>query len=391
VDQAILVSPRLTVLQVLPALESGGVERGTLEVAAHLVRQGHRSLVMSAGGRLVPQLEREGSEHLAWPIGRKSLATLGLVRRLRRLLEAERVDVLHVRSRLPAWICLLAWRGMAADRRPRLVTTVHGYYSVGPYSGVMTRGEAVIAVSASVAEYLHSHYRNWNPATLRVIPRGIEPSHHHPDWRPSPAWQAAWQTTWPNLTGKRLLVLPGRITRLKGHHDFIDLLAALKGSHPDIHGLVVGEADARHGPYLAELQAAAQAKGVAGHLTFTGHRSDLREIFSISDLVVSLSRQPEAFGRTVLEALAQGVPVVGYAHGGVAELLTAMFPAGRVTPGDAQGLRDTCRRVLAGADRPGPLPGDFELGRMLDDTLDTYLDLAAAPRNGSRLGGRPAC
>ena len=134
----------LTVLQVLPSLEGGGVERGTLEVAAELVRRGHRSLVISSGGRLVAALEQEGSRHFSWPLGRKSLITLGYILPLRRFMAEQRVDIVHVRSRMPAWVVWLAWRGMDPASRPRLVTTVHGLYSVSRYSAVMTWGERVI-------------------------------------------------------------------------------------------------------------------------------------------------------------------------------------------------------------------------------------------------------
>ena len=142
---------RLTVLQMLPALESGGVERGTLEVARALVQQGHRSLVISTGGRMVPQLEAEGSEHLEWAVSKRSwLLPLRHVWKLRDLLRRERVDILHVRSRHPAWLAWTAWRGMSADNRPRFLTTAHGLYSVNWYSSVMARGERVIAISRTV-------------------------------------------------------------------------------------------------------------------------------------------------------------------------------------------------------------------------------------------------
>lgn len=380
-----MVSQRLTVLQVLPALEGGGVERGTLEVAAHLTRHGHRSLVMSAGGRMVAQLEQEGSKHFTWPIGRKSLRTLGVIGPLRRFLEEQQVDILHVRSRLPAWICYLAWRGMPPDRRPRLVTTVHGYYSVNFYSAVMTRGETVIAVSASIADYLRENYPSWDRSPLRVIPRGIDPAVYRPDYRPSAGWMHDWQTAWPQFVGKRLLVLPGRITRLKGHHDFIELLAELKALVPDLHGIIVGEAEPRHRPYLAELKTAAKEKGLENDLTFTGHRGDLREIFSVSTLVLTLSTQPEAFGRTVLEALALGIPVAGYAQGGVGELLSMIFPTGKVAPGDRRGLAKTCLSILDAPSRPAALPKQLELKHMLDDTLNAYQWLVAAHEKGCPL------
>ena len=172
-DQADMVFRSIVVLQVLPALESGGVERGTLEVGRYLVEHGHRSLVMSAGGRLVEQLAAAGSRHFCWPIGEKSLRTLGLVPRLRRFLVEQKVDILHVRSRLPAWIGYLAWRGMNPATRPHLVSTFHGFYSVNSYSAVMTKAEHVIAVSDCIADHVVETYRPLAPVT--TIHRGIDP------------------------------------------------------------------------------------------------------------------------------------------------------------------------------------------------------------------------
>jgi glycosyltransferase involved in cell wall biosynthesis len=191
-----------------------------------------------------------------------------------------------------------------------------------------------------------------------------------------------WQAQYPQLANRRLLVLAGRITRLKGQPDFIRLIGALRQEFPDIHGLIVGEADARHQPYLAELKAAVEAQGLAEHITFTGHRADLREIFGVSALVLSLSTQPEAFGRTVLEALALGVPVVAHATGGVEEQLAAMFPAGMVRPGDQPGLLAACTGVLRDGLRPAALPGKFILDHMLESTLATYEEMAAARMEG---------
>jgi len=166
----------LTVVQLLPALESGGVERSTLEIAEALVGAGHRALVVSAGGRLVARLQALGAEHVELDIGRKSLSTLGHVRTLRALLVREQVDVVHARSRLPAWIVVLALRDIPIGRRPRLVTTVHGLNSPSRYSAVMTRGERVICVSQTVHDYVLRHYPQTDPGVLRVIPRGIDPA-----------------------------------------------------------------------------------------------------------------------------------------------------------------------------------------------------------------------
>jgi len=130
----------LTVVQVLPALEGGGVERGTLEVARELVRRGHCSIVISAGGRMVDELLRDGSEHISWPIGVKSLFTLRFVPKLRRLFGERHVIFCMPDRVLPAWVAYLAWRGMDPATRPHFVTTVHGMYSVNRYSAIMTRG-----------------------------------------------------------------------------------------------------------------------------------------------------------------------------------------------------------------------------------------------------------
>ena len=154
---------KLTVIQTLPALDAGGVERGTLEIARALVAAGHRSIVISNGGRLVKQLEAEGSEHITLPVHKKSLASLWQVTPFRQLLTDIQPDILHARSRVPAWIAWLAWRKLPANtlfqhHRPHFVTTVHGLYSVSPYSAIMTKGERVIAVSNTVQEYILKNY-----------------------------------------------------------------------------------------------------------------------------------------------------------------------------------------------------------------------------------------
>ncbi|MFC4486644.1 glycosyltransferase family 4 protein [Tepidiphilus baoligensis] len=373
------MSRRLTVVQMLPALQAGGVERGTLEIAQALVEAGHRSIVISGGGRLVEPLVRGGSEHFTWDVGRKSPWTLlRYVRRLRALLCAEHVDILHLRSRMPAWVGYLAWRGMRPEERPRLVTTVHGFYRVGRYSAVMTRGEAVIAVSNSIRDYLLQHYPDVPPERIHVIPRGIDPAHYPRGYQPSAEWFAHWYEQFPQTQGKRWLTLPARLTRLKGHETFLELIATLRERFPDIHGLIVGGEDARRTAYAAALRHQVQVLGLAQHVTFTGHRSDLREILAASAIVYSLSRQPESFGRTTLETLALGRPVIGYAHGGIGEQLSSLFPIGAVPPGNFAALVTTSERMLAEPfPAPADLPAEYTLSAMCQGTLAVYHRLAA--------------
>ena len=371
----------LKVLQLLPALDSGGVERGTLEIARALVATGHESVVLSKGGRLVEALQREGSRHITLELGRKSPLTFLHARRLRRLFEAERFDIVHARSRMPAWVAWLAWRGMPLATRPRFVTTVHGMHSVSRYSAIMCAGERVIAVSDTVRDHIRSHYptTRWPHLAddrITVIPRGIDPAEFPHDYPASTEWLARFHAEFPQLGQRKVLTLPGRLTRLKGHHDFITLVGKLVAEGLDVVGLIVGGEDPKRPGYAREIRARVLAAGLTERIVFTGHRSDMREIYAISDCVLSLSSTPESFGRTVLEPLAMGRPVVGYAHGGVAEILAELFPHGAVAKGDIGATTLRAEAVLKGK-TPAVLPNTrFLLERMQRSTLSLYEALA---------------
>ena len=367
---------RLTVVQLLPALESGGVERSTLEIADALVRAGHRAIVVSAGGRLEPALQATGAEHIALDIGRKSLLTLRHAGALRRLFAEVRADIVHARSRLPAWLGLRAVRGTPAASRPRFVTTMHGLNSPGRYSAVMTYGERVICVSDTVRDYLLQHYPRTDPAKLVVIPRGIDPAQFpravQPD-RDARAWAA---TQHPALTGDGpLLLLPGRGTRLKGHHDAIALLRRVRSGGSDARLWMPGAREAGREQYVLDLEADAARAGCAGALAITPPTPDIARAYAASDVVLQLSRKPEAFGRTVIESLSVGRPVVGWAHGGVGELLAELQPCGAVQAFDEDRLFDAVTSMLAHPPPPLATMHAYTLRAMQDATLALYHDL----------------
>ena len=182
----------MKVLQILPELNSGGVERGTLELASYLVEMGHEALVVSNGGRLVESLEKSGARHIAMPVHRKSLSSLFQVRSFRKLLEKEKPDILHIRSRAPGWIAYLAWRGMNKATRPHLVSTVHGFYSVNRYSAVMTKGERIIAVSESIRKYILDNYPDVKEDKIAVIHRGLDPAAYPKGYSPPAEWLEHW-------------------------------------------------------------------------------------------------------------------------------------------------------------------------------------------------------
>ncbi|MGH8190857.1 MAG: glycosyltransferase [Rhodanobacteraceae bacterium] len=367
----------LAVVQLLPALENGGAERSTLEVARALVAAGHRSVVISAGGRLVRQLEAEGSEHITLDIGSKSLRSLTRIGTLRRILARIDPDIVHARSRVPAWMAWLALRGMRP--RPGFVTTVHGLNSPGAWSRIMTRGDRVIAVSQTVRDYVLGHYPRVDAAKLTVIPRGIDPDAFPYGYRPEPAWRTAFFAEYPQLAGAPLLTLPGRGTRLKGHADAIALIAGLRERGIDARLLLLGIVERGREAYLHEMQALASARGVADIVVFSPPRSDVRDVFAVSDLVLQLSNKPESFGRTVIEALSLCRPVLGYAHGGVGELLAELYPAGRVPVGDIVKLTDRAAELIGRAPPIPPLQR-YRLADMQSAVLAIYAELVSARR-----------
>ncbi len=362
---------RLTVVQTLPALEAGGVERGTVEVAAALVRAGHRSIVISAGGRLLAPLLEAGSEHINIPIGKKSPLTARHIFSLRKLLLEQQVDVLHARSRLPAWIARLAWQSLPPATRPRFITSVHGPYSVNAYSRIMLVGEAVIAISQFIRRYIVANYPACDPGKIVVIPRGVSAAEFPHGHQPVPAWLIRWQQAHPDLKGKFILTLPARLTRWKGQEDFIDIVGRLKAAAVPVHGLMAGRAAPGKAAFSEALKRRVQAAGLGKSIRFLGQRDDLREVMAVSNVVVSLAREPEAFGRTALEALSLGIPVVAYDHGGASEVLQQIFPAGLVPPLDTAAAAERIRAFYAAP--PTVAPQDvFTLERMLSRTLAVY-------------------
>jgi glycosyltransferase involved in cell wall biosynthesis len=370
----------MKIFQILPELNSGGVELCVIELSNYLASQGHEAVIISNGGRMVESLAAMNVRHIAMPVHRKSLASLLQVRRMRKLLEEEKPDIVHIHSRVPGWITYLAWRNIDPQTRPRLVSTVHGFYSVSPYSAVMTKGERIVAVSEGISDYIFKNYPKADPAKTEVIYGGIDPAEYSPNFSPTSEWLDQWHEDQKQLRGKIVLLLPGRITRLKGHGDFFRLLAALKNQGRPVHGLIAGDAHPKKQDYLAELKTLLAEMGLVNDVTFLGHRGDVREIMAVSDVVCALSQQPESFGRTVLEAMAIGKPVLGYDCGGVGELLSAVFPEGKVPLGDAARLLEKAVLILDENPQPHVPQGAFTLEAMCNATLALYEDLVKSPR-----------
>lgn len=364
----------MKVMQLLPELNSGGVERGTLEIARALVAAGHESLVVSNGGRLVAQLEAEGTQHLALAIHKKALSSLWQIRPLRQLIEQHQPDIVHVRSRVPAWLTHFALKGIPTHKRPHLISTVHGFYSINRYSQIMTQAEKVIAVSDSVVKYITDHYKNCPPQDIVRIYRGIDPTAFPHGYQPSAQWINQTFQDFPQLENKFLICLPGRITRLKGHETLIRVLSTLKNQYPHLHAVVVGGADPKKAAYLQELEDNVKAAGLTQDMTFVGHRSDIREWLAFSDVVLSLSNQAETFGRTVLEALSVGTPVIGWNRGGVAEILSELYPQGLIEVDDEATLLQRIQQHIETQQDVAEVQ-KFSLADMCNETLALYAEV----------------
>ncbi|HEY8567775.1 glycosyltransferase family 4 protein [Microbulbifer sp.] len=366
----------MRVIQLLPALNSGGVERGTLDLARALVRAGHESIVISNGGRLVQQLEMEGSRHIALPVHRKSLASLLQVRALRRLIRELQPDILHVRSRVPAWLTYLAWKKLDPRTRPRLVSTAHGLYSINRYSAIMAKTEQVIAISDCVKDYLLTNYRADLRAEPVVIYRGVDTAEFSPQTPTPTDWLESTLGEFPELRERRWLLLPGRLSRWKGQEDFIHLMAELSQQYSDVQGVILGGAEKNKEHFAEELRAQAASLGIADRITFTGHRGDIREWYRHAALVYNLSKKPEPFGRTVIEAAAMGTPIIGYDIGGPAESLRACFPQGLVENGNDKQLLERTQDLLAHP-QPSHLDPEFTLDTLAQKTMALYRRLLA--------------
>ena len=331
------------VLQVIPSLASGGAERGTVEMAAALVDAGWTAYVASSGGPMERQLVRAGAQHIKLPLASKNPV---VIRRnagaLKRIIRRHRIDIVHARSRAPAWSALWAAR---ATRR-RFVTTFHNAYDTDLplkrwYNSVMARGDRVIAISQFVGEHAASTY-GIGPDRLRVIPRGVDLAAFDPH-RVRGDRVAALARQWRVPDDVKIVMLPGRLTRWKGGLDFIEAVARL--GRRDLCCLLVG-AEQRPG-FRRELEAVIGRLGLVGMFRIVDHCADMPAAYMLSDVVVSASNEPEGFGRVIIEAQAMGRPVVATDHGGARETILPGVTGWLAAPGDPAALADAIGEALA--------------------------------------------
>jgi glycosyltransferase involved in cell wall biosynthesis len=370
------------ILQVLPRLESGGVERGTIEITEAIARAGMRPLVASAGGAMVPQVARAGGEHMMMTLERKNpLVIRANAWRLYRLIKAHHVSIIHARSRAPGWAAYYAakWAGIP------FVTTFHGIYGTESklkktYNSVMVKGARVIAVSEFVRHHIEQTY-DVDPARIRTIPRGVD-FNQFDAARVMPARIQELTRQWRLYDQfSPLIFCPGRISRIKGQHVLIEALSTL-GDTPFLC-IIAGNA-VGHEDYRDELIALIQARGLDGRVRLMPPTQCMAEAYTLSQLVVVPSIQAESFGRVAIEAQAMGRLIIATDHGGARETILPNQTGYLVPPNDPAMLAEAIRFALGRDPRSVTAMAEdarthvrthFTSERMQAATIDVYREL----------------
>ncbi|WP_176085497.1 glycosyltransferase family 4 protein [Martelella sp. HB161492] len=331
------------IMQILPALGDGGVERGTVEMAAFLSQRGIGNVVVSAGGRLVEAVEQAGARHIPLGVGAKSpLAIWQNARKLAALIDKDEIDIVHARSRAPAWAGY--WATRMARRKVGFLTTFHGVYGHSGrlkriYNGVMLKGPLVVANSAFIRDHIISVY-GYPADQIIVAPRGVEPAQFDPDAL-APEAVARVRSELGGTADAPLIVIVGRITDWKGHRFLVEALA--KSRHDNARLAIVGSGQQSTIDALNSLIA---ETGLADRVRLCGSRSDIPAVLLASEFAVSASIRPEAFGRVAIETEAMARPIIATAHGGSLETVIDGVTGLLVPPRNAEAMASAIDHLL---------------------------------------------
>lgn len=369
------------ILQVIPTLVTGGAERGCIDMAAAIQRAGGTAIVVSAGGPMARELDRYGAKHIQMPVQSKNPLTMRRnAKRLGKLIEQYGVDLIHARSRAPAWSAY--WAAKAAGIP--FVTTFHAPYNFKGrvkkwYNSVMAKGDRVIAVSRFVYDHVASQY-GVGADRLRLIHRGVDVDILTPE-RVTQARMAQLIQQWRLPEDQRIVLLPGRLTRWKGQGVLIDAIARLGRS--DVRAVLVGDDQGRDN-YRQELEDHIRRLNLGGQVTIAGHCNDMAAAYMLSDIVVNASVEPEAFGRVIAEAQAMGRPVIVSNLGAVQETVINGETGLVVPPNDPEALAgairaaldlDPLQRQAVGLDGMRHVRANFTKAGMCAATLAVYAEL----------------
>ncbi len=357
----------MKIIQLIPELNEGGVERGVVELSRELVKQGFESFVISYGGKLVHQLENDGASHVTLDVCSKNIFNAPWrIFQLYKTLKALNPDIIHARSRVPAWMAYCANLFLHIP----FITTVHGFNSVNIYSRIMSLGDHVICVSNAIKHHIQKHYHT-DEHKITVIPRGIDLSVFNPSHLDTTYIETFKEEF--HLHNKWVVTTVGRITQLKDLETFIKAIAILKKEFPNITGLIVGGIRQDKQGYFEMLQELIKTLHVDTCIHFCGSSAHVAEIYSISNVVVSSSKKPESFGRSVAEAIALNIPVVATEHGGVLDIVKEGTHGYFSHVGDAKDLAEKIIKAsMLKPDGYTYIQDHFSLKQMVEKTVLIY-------------------
>ena len=332
------------VMQILPELETGGVERGTIELAAALTEMKWANIVVSSGGGMVRELERMGVEHIKLPVKTKNpLTVYKNIARLEAIIKEKKVGLIHARSRIPAFSAYYACKRAGIP----FVTTFHGTYGLGsfgikkPYNAIMTKGLRVIAISSFIAEHIAKNY-NISLDKIRTVHRGVDTNKFDAS-KVSGERIIRLAKIWRIPEDLPIITLPGRLTRWKGQTILIDAISKLNRS--DFHCVLLGSDQGRKS-YRKELEKMIKNKCLSGVVHIVDNCDDMPAAYMLSDIVISASTDPEAFGRVAIESQSNGKFVIETSQRGSFENIKDGETVFLVPPADADALAQKIDAVL---------------------------------------------
>ena len=359
---------KLKVIQILPTLNTGGVERGVLDYNNYLVKKGHESYVISNGGRQVKNLIEDGGNHIHLQISNKSIFTLFQAKKLADVINEISPDIVHIRSRVPAWVLQLS-KIFIKNPRPIIFSTFHGLYSTPFYSRIMASFDRVIAISKTVEKYVNENYERYLKKPPRLIYRGSDEKYFSNSFVPSESYKDNFFKQFTNLKNQKIITFPGRLSSWKGQESFIKLMSDLPD---DYSGLIVGPYKSAKPKYLNSLKKLIEDYRLQNKVHFYNAKDDIREIYYLSEVVLNLSSKPEPFGRTILEAAMMGKKIAGWDRGGPGEVLDMCFPQGKVEFNKFNSLVETVKNLSESEDIPSNIFLTSDL--MHSKTIGFYLD-----------------
>ena len=357
----------MKIMQLLPELNEGGVERGVVELNREFVKKGIESFVISAGGKLENQINLDGGNHVKFDVCSKNIFTVfKRVKVLKKILKELNPNIIHVRSRVPAWLVYFANKSL----KIKVVSTVHGFNSVGFYSSIMQKADAVICVSNSIKEYIQKHYQT-NENKITVIPRGIDLDLFNPK-NIDETFIENFKKEF-DLKDKFIVSSVGRVTQLKDYETFIKAILLVKKEIPNIVGLIVGGVRRDKEDYLNSLKSLIKELNLEENITFTGSQSKIEQIYALSDVVISSSKKPESFGRAVAEAICMNKPVIATNHGGVKDIIIENVNGFFFEVGNDKELASNILKSRALVfDGYGYISNTFSLKNMVNKTIEVY-------------------